>query len=171
MTYTYKISESEFIEAMNFRMSKRKKIFQIFLFSIISIIYLYAGINMQWNNELIKPNIVNMIMIFLQNLIIYFIIIYINNYLYKKMAKKQYNQVRGHQEEGTITILEKGINLKSESVEVTLLWDDIHTWEYNDDFYLLHISDYMFHIIPRKIFENKNELNEILNKNIKSIKK
>ena len=77
-------------------------------------------------------------------------------------AKRQYKQNRALSSEMFMHLSEQGVNLKAETGESNLQWNDIHKWKYGKGIYLLYITNDMFHVIPSRALTNENELVNLL---------
>jgi len=81
-------------------------------------------------------------------------------------ARKQYNQNRGLRSEMTAQISEDVVYFKAHTGESKLQWNDIHKWKYGGGMYLLYITSNMFHMVPTRAVENKNELDQLLSRSV-----
>jgi len=93
----------------------------------------------------------------------YFAVLYL---LIPFNAKRQYKQHRALRNEISIALAGQGINIKSESGESRLQWNDIHKWKNGNGIYLLYITSNMFHMVPSRALSSKNELSKLLTENV-----
>ena len=65
-------------------------------------------------------------------------------------AKKHFKQNKALKEKTSLLLTEQGINLKNQSGEKKLQWQDIQKWKCDEGVYLLYVNNNFFHTVPVK---------------------
>ncbi len=153
MTNSYKLTESDVINAMQLHGRGSNK--TLFILIIVGIALVFVGIFTE-HKELGFGGAIG-------GGIGYFSVLFL---LIPFKAKKHYRQHKTLRNEITMLLSEHGINFKSESGESKLHWSDVHKWKHGKDVYLLYITSDMFHMVPSRALTNEKDFCKLLSKYI-----
>lgn len=156
MHRTYKLNESETVEAMQLHGKGRKG--TRILLGLTGTILLLLGI---FGHYKLAP-----MLMFIGGLIGYLLVQLVIIPLKSKKLFRGYNALR---QEITVSVTDQGISFSSESGDSRIKWGDIVKWKHNENVCLIYVTSTMFHMIPLRAFDNAGEqqnLFTLLEKNL-----
>ena len=91
-------------------------------------------------------------------IICYFLCLYL---ILPLIAKRHYRQYKLLHQPLGFTLTDSGYTVKNRSGEITVKWSELLHWKENSRFVLLYFAPRMFHIVPKKLAEEKILLDKL----------
>ena len=87
------------------------------------------------------------VLVFLLYLLLYF------GFYVPFSARRSLNQYKALQREFSLSPSETGLKWTAENGNAIIPWTDFLRWKENDAVFLLYVSDSLYHVIPKRLFE------------------
>lgn len=149
MEFKYVLTESDLVTAMKLhgQGSKRVQVALVSLGVLLSIIAIFASYKFY------------AILIIAGGVIGYFAVYF---FVIPFQAKKQYRELKSIQSEMRLRIEDKGIMIESCIGNSNLDWSHFKKWAYNESIIIMYITSRMFYMLPRRVLENEEQFESIL---------
>lgn len=76
-------------------------------------------------------------------------------------GRKIYRQQKSLQRESRHRFNDAGLEAENELGHATIPWTDYVKWKENDKIFLLYVSDPMFHMIPKRLFSDPRDVENL----------
>lgn len=140
MKATYRITESDYVNAMKLGAKPSPKLKGIFLTVVLALILL----------SIFAQNPVRAIALFF--LIYVPLVLLARRYIFIPIiARRHYRKYKAIHEEFTVELLDEGIHKTSPNGDGKITWDKIYKWRQNEKYILLYPMPKLFYIIPKSV--------------------
>lgn len=160
MNITYKLTQEEYIQAVNLHHKKGKRIVLLTIYVILATTIVMVGTDFSNTREIITNVIAALFSISFYMLFVRMLSLYQAKSVYQKSATLPY--------EVTLHISGKGIKLDKSSKNATIPWSAFNKYKNNEHFYLLYTNPRRFNVIPTRAMgeTQKEEFDAYLEKYI-----
>ena len=163
MNITYKLTQDEYLQAVNLHHKKGKRVLMLTIYVILATLIVIVGTDFSNTREIIT----NMIAAFFS---ISFYILFVRM-LTAYQAKSVYQKSTTLPSEVTLHISGKGIKLDKNRNNASIPWSAFSQWKKDERYYLLYTNPRQFNVIPSRAMNEvqKKELDSYLKKYISQV--
>ncbi|RLA46153.1 MAG: hypothetical protein DRR42_18690 [Gammaproteobacteria bacterium] len=76
-------------------------------------------------------------------------------------TRRIYKQQKSLQRELTFKFDDEGVSASNENAQSLTPWEDYLKWKHNDQLILLYFSDCMYHMVPKRLFADVADFDEL----------
>jgi len=158
MNITYKLSQEEYLQAVNLHHKKSHRVVKLLIYIALAAVIVLVGTDFSNTREIIT----NILAAFFS---ISFYMLFVR-ILSTYQAKKIYTKSPTLKTEITLRISGKGIRFDKKGTEKTIAWSQFNQWQKNEKFYLLYTSPRQFNVIPVRVMNDiqRKEFDDYLGK-------
>jgi hypothetical protein len=158
MNINYKLTLSEYQEAVNFHYKSGKRPLFIAVFLGMATFMMLAGTDFSNTQQVINNILITFFALAFYLLFTRMVTAY--------QAKKVYNKSPILSHEVSLRISGKGIRHDKKAEGNTIPWNHFSKWKKNDKFYLIYTNPHQFNVIPTRAMSDaqKEELDAYLEK-------
>jgi hypothetical protein len=140
MKATYRITESDYVNAMKLGAKPSPMLIGIFLTIVLTLVLLI----------IFGPYIIKILAFCV--LVGVSIRVVVTRYIVLTIiSRRHYRNYKAIHEEFTVELLDEGVRIVSPDRDVKLMWDKILKWRQNEKYILLYLMPKLCHIVPKSI--------------------
>ncbi|TNF43852.1 MAG: hypothetical protein EP216_03080 [Epsilonproteobacteria bacterium] len=160
MNITYKLTQEEYLQAVNLHHKKNKRVLRLAIYIILATMIVVFGTDFSNTHEIIVNVIAAFFSIAFYMLFVRMLTAYQARSVYQKSAILPF--------EVTLHVSGKGIKFNKEKNKGSIPWSAFSSWKSDEDFYLLYTNPRRFNVIPSRVMSEteKKELEAYLQKYI-----